>query len=87
MKNKLVIFDFADTIAKLSPSKEELLHRFILNELSLNIFLGAVSIERGKSLFQKVQSQLFCKLLINGIRYKKTSAHVMSNNCSILFLN
>ena len=37
MKNKLVIFDFADTIAKLSPSKEELLHRFILNELSLNI--------------------------------------------------
>lgn len=37
MKNKLVIFDFADTIAKLSPSKEELFHRFILNELNLDI--------------------------------------------------
>lgn len=37
MKNKLVIFDFADTIAKLSPSKEELLHKFILNELNLDI--------------------------------------------------
>ncbi|KLE03687.1 HAD hydrolase-like protein [Aliarcobacter butzleri] len=39
MKNKLVIFDFADTIAKLSPSKEELLHRFILNELNLDVSL------------------------------------------------
>lgn len=39
MKNKLVIFDFADTIAKLSPSKEEILHKFILKELNLNISL------------------------------------------------
>ena len=39
MKNKLVIFDFADTIAKLSPSKEELLQNFILQEINLDISL------------------------------------------------
>ena len=39
MKNKLVIFDFADTIAKLSPSKEELLRNFILQEINLDISL------------------------------------------------
>ena len=39
MKSQLVIFDFADTIAKLSPSKEELLHRFILKELNFDISL------------------------------------------------
>ncbi|MBK2297086.1 MULTISPECIES: hypothetical protein [Francisella] len=33
MKQKLVIFDFADTIATLSPSKEELLHNFISYEI------------------------------------------------------
>jgi FMN phosphatase YigB (HAD superfamily) len=37
LKNKLVIFDFADTIAKLSPSKEELLHKYILSELNIDI--------------------------------------------------
>ena len=39
MENKLIIFDFADTIAKLSPSKEELLQNFILQETNLDISL------------------------------------------------
>ncbi|MFA6143771.1 MAG: HAD-IA family hydrolase [Sulfuricurvum sp.] len=43
MSEKLVIFDFADTIAKLSPSKEELLQSFILEEIDLNIPLETIA--------------------------------------------
>lgn len=35
MKSKLVIFDFADTIASLRPSKEEVLQNFILKEIDV----------------------------------------------------
>ncbi len=43
MREKLVIFDFADTIAKLSPSKEELLQSFILKETDTNISLEKIA--------------------------------------------
>lgn len=43
MKTKLVIFDFADTIAKLSPSKEELLQNFIYQEINLDVSIEKIS--------------------------------------------
>lgn len=43
MKTKLVIFDFADTIAKLSPSKEELLQNFINQEINLDVSIEKIS--------------------------------------------
>ncbi len=43
MNQKLVMFDFADTIAKLSPSKEELLQSYISSELDIEISLEKIS--------------------------------------------
>lgn len=43
MNPKLVMFDFADTIAKLSPSKEELLQNYIMNEIEIEIPLEKIS--------------------------------------------
>lgn len=43
MNQKLVMFDFADTIARLSPSKEELLQNYIINEIGIVISLEKIS--------------------------------------------
>ena len=43
MNQKLIMFDFADTIAKLSPSKEELLQSYISSELNIEISLEKIS--------------------------------------------
>jgi FMN phosphatase YigB (HAD superfamily) len=43
MNQKLVMFDFADTIARLSPSKEELLQNYIINEIGITISLEKIS--------------------------------------------
>ena len=43
MKQKLVMFDFADTIARLSPSKEELLQKFIKNEIDLDVPIAKIA--------------------------------------------
>lgn len=37
MKNRLIIFDFADTLAMLSPSKEKLLQAFIYEESNIMV--------------------------------------------------
>lgn len=54
MKKKLIIFDFADTIAKLEPSKELLLQRFIYEEIDLK-----VSIDKISELYHYVTNTLF----------------------------
>lgn len=43
MDKKLVIFDFADTIARLSPSKEVLLQNFVKQEIALEIPIENIS--------------------------------------------
>jgi FMN phosphatase YigB (HAD superfamily) len=76
MSEKLVIFDFADTIAKLSPSKEELLQSFILEEINLNI-----PIEKIAEVYHYATNLIFySSVFINDTKAKKEFYKEFNNN-------